>query len=789
MPTQRRPVGAESISPDASSASREIKTAIVPDDRSVAAAARTLWFGPVAPRLVLGFVPPDRDVSRTASAVRAAVPDDTAVVVVSSAGGLSAANPKGLYLTPENGGEGIVLQAFSGALLHAVSVHAVPLFGPDGLPAGRTTEDRVAAIEQALRDVAPPFPLDHRDTVALTFIDGVSASESPFLEAVYATGRFPLLFIGGSAGGALDFRKTEIADGRTCWTGHAVVVFLKLAPDKRYGVFKTQNFRRLPHRFTVLDGDPARRVVSSVIDPETLDISGFIDAICRTLRCAPADLETRLRRYTFAVDVDGELFVRSVARIDPAADRVTFYCDVQPGDVLHLVEATDFLDQTACDYAAFRAGKPPPLGGVLFDCVLRRLNNSTELARLDLFQGGPVAGFSTFGEVFGIDINQTLSALFFFDAPAGAADHDPWFAQFPIAFARFQLHFQKARHTRLSVLNRLRQGLIQHLVRHSGNDSLLGETVQRIGSCAERVAADDMAGVAAAVLEMHAAFRKAAEDGDAARAALTRREMDLRLAEERRQAAETRALLEARLQRARRLEALGRMAGGLAHEINNLLQPIIGLCELTLEDVPEGSLIADNLAQVIDAARRIHGLTQQVQVFGRSMKSVPHPVALSAALRDAVEVVRPQVPPTIVLRAALGAPAATVLADETHICEILASLVANAVDAIGGGAGEIVVGLDTGDGPGDALAAGTGAAPHAVWWVRDSGCGIAAEALDRVFDPFYTTKGVGEGVGLGLSAVHGLVGMWNGDIAADSVVGQGTTIRIRLPLLAGEGAG
>jgi len=756
-----------------------VKTLSTTSSAVTAEELRSLDFAGRSPSLLLGFVSPHADFATTARSLAAWVAPDTRLVLISTSGELCSSADGRLYCPAGASRDGLVLQAFSRDLIREVDVHAIPLHNED-IRSGDvrlSREQRVAEIEHDLSAVTPAFPLDFRDTVALTFIDGVSASEGYFMEAVYASGRFPLLFIGGSAGGKLDFSRTEIFAGSACRIDHAVVILIKLAPGKRYGVFKSQNFRPLAAAFTVLDADPVRRTVTSVIDPETLEVSGFIDAVCRKMGCSPNELEAKFVAHTFAIDIDGEMFVRSVARIDHAADRVEFYCGVNAGDVLHLVEATGFVERTEADYRNFLKGKPTPVGGLLNDCILRRLNNAAQLDRMNVFDDCPVAGFSTFGELFGIEINQTLSALFFFEDDPVNGFRDEWIDNFPIHYARFQLYFQKARHTRLSVLNRLRQRLIQNLITHTDDEALSGETVNRIGSCAEPVATDDVGLIAGTAVELHTAFRKATREREAVREALFRREMELRFAEERRVAAEARANLEAQLQHARRLEALGRMAGGLAHEINNMLQPIIGLCDMIRCDFPSESDGHANLSLVIDAARRIEGITSQVQLFGRSMSGDRHPISLPAVLRDAIDILRLLPPPRVEIRVVVGAEDIVIEADETQIVQILMNLVHNAVDAVdavGDEPGVIEIGLERSE-----TDPALGAA--AVLSVRDTGRGMDTETRERMFDPFFTTKPVGMGTGMGLSVVHGLVESWGGAIDVESVVDQGTTVRIRLP--------
>lgn len=757
---------------------------------------RLLAFDDGPPALVLGFVSPELPFAEIAEGLRSALDPQSKLVLVSTAGELCSGVPGGLY-HPGERQDGIVLQAFSRSLFADVSIHSVPLHSED-IRKGHirlTHEQRIDAIRQSLEAVEPAFPLDCHDTVALLFIDGLSASESFLMEAVYASGRFPVLFVGGSAGGALDFRQTWVHDGDRVLDNHAVIAFVRMAPDKRYGVFKSQNFRKAGPSFTILDCDPIRRTVTSVIDPDSLEVTAFIEALCQSLRCHSDELERLLVSHTFAVELDNGLFVRSVAGIDRAKGLVSFFCDVNAGDELFLLEATDFIEQTRNDFAAFLRDKPEPIGGLLNDCVLRRINNGPNLARMTVFDDLPVAGFSTFGEILGINVNQTLSALFFFaddgegELPVRNGFRDDYVARFPIHYGHFQNYFHRARDTRLRMLNRLRQTLLHDLVGRSDAPVTLYGRFKQIGAYTEQIATQASAPLNSAVDDLLEAVRQVTGEREAVAEVLSLREAELRLAEERRSAAETRMELEAQLREAQKLEALGCLAGGLAHEINNMLQPIIGLTELVMEDVPPDGQAQKNLARVIEAAQRAKRITQQVLAFSHSDAAGAGPLQLGSALRNIVEMVDVLIPRNVELVWRIPALPLLVRADETQMAQVLINLIRNATDAIGLSEGVIEVTLDAVQ----LDEATEGAWPHpagryAALSVRDSGCGMDAATLARIFDPFFTTKAVGHGTGLGLPVVHGIITGWGGTIFADSGIGRGTTMHILIPTTLAEPA-
>jgi len=418
-------------------------------------------------RLALLYVSPHVDFRQVTSAAQA-LAGCTPVIAVSTAGELCTLGNGGpLYKLAEGAWSSVVLQVFPADLLQAVSLHSIALPNEDirrGEPC-MPPEERVRRLTQALGSIHLPFAIDARDTVALTFVDGLSASENYLMEAVYKVGRFPCLFIGGSAGGTLEFRTTTLFDGRRVLENHAVVAFLKLAPERAYGVFKSQNFEKTGQSFVVIDAHPDKRQVATVLDPSTRRVCPFTEALARTLQVTPDRIMERLGGHTFGVEIEDALFVRSVSGLDVDSGTVSFFCDVNPGDTLLLLRATDFAEQTRRDLRAFLTDKPRPLGAILNDCILRRLNNSRHLADLAGLWSMPAAGFSTFGELFGINVNQTLSALVFFDASA-APVRDRFVDAFPIHYARFVSYFQVTRSgfNRMLVLNDLRSHIVDRLI-------------------------------------------------------------------------------------------------------------------------------------------------------------------------------------------------------------------------------------------------------------------------------------------------------------------------------------
>jgi hypothetical protein len=455
---------------------------VIETDGSLAAiSADDFLFGGQASVLAVAFVSPHLDFASVTDRLRR-LAGQTPVLAVSTAGELCAIGGGSLYRPTGDSWSSVVIQIFSPDLIAQASLHSIPLHNEDirkGSPT-LTQDQRVERIMGSLAEVKPPFALDAKDCLALTFVDGLSACENALMEAIYRCGRFPCLFIGGSAGGKFDFRNTYIHDGRRVVENHAVVAFIKLAPGKRYGALKSQNFRKTSHSFVIIDANPALRTVTAIYDPATGHAVPAVDAIAKVLGVPPGQLGDKLAGRTFGIELGGELFVRSVAAMDVEKGTISFFCDINPGDELLLLEATDFAEQSRRDMDAFLRGKPRPVAALLNDCILRRLNNADVLTRLNGAWPIPVAGFSTFGELFGINVNQTLTAIVFFDAGAEPFSDD-LVDSFPIHYARFVEYFIRSRLNRVEILNRIRSVLIGHLTDHLGAGDALArefETLQ-----------------------------------------------------------------------------------------------------------------------------------------------------------------------------------------------------------------------------------------------------------------------------------------------------------------------
>jgi PAS domain S-box-containing protein len=239
---------------------------------------------------------------------------------------------------------------------------------------------------------------------------------------------------------------------------------------------------------------------------------------------------------------------------------------------------------------------------------------------------------------------------------------------------------------------------------------------------------------------------------------------------------------EQNLRRSQKLEAIGVLAGGIAHDFNNILLGIVGHAELVLREAPLGERSRQDLERVLKAAGRGRELVQRILQFSRDAEVTRKPVHLGRALDEALQLLRATLPSTIEIRAELDARAPWVLSDETQIHQIVMNLAANAAHAMPSG-GVLAITLGPFEaGPEFARThPGVAAGPCARITVADTGAGMSPEVLERVLEPFFTTKPVGQGTGLGLSIVHGIVLAHRGVLEIESQPGHGTTVTITLP--------
>jgi len=238
--------------------------------------------------------------------------------------------------------------------------------------------------------------------------------------------------------------------------------------------------------------------------------------------------------------------------------------------------------------------------------------------------------------------------------------------------------------------------------------------------------------------------------------------------------------MQQQLLHSQKLEALGTLAGGIAHELNNTLVPILALAKTTARSLPENSRERGNLEIILQASERARDLVGRILAFSRKEAASRGAVDLADLTRSALKLLRASLPATIALEGRITT-VPPVMGDAGQLLQIVINLVTNAGQAIAGGLGTITV--ETAPAPLDADPS-SGAAVRLS--VSDTGCGMDEATTARLFEPFFTTKPVGEGTGLGLSVVHGIIRQHGGRIAVESRVGAGTRFDVYLPALGSE---
>jgi len=253
-----------------------------------------------------------------------------------------------------------------------------------------------------------------------------------------------------------------------------------------------------------------------------------------------------------------------------------------------------------------------------------------------------------------------------------------------------------------------------------------------------------------------------------------------------------RATLESQLRESQKMQAIGTMAGGIAHDFNNIISAILGNVVLARQDVPANSGAATSLGEIDKAGRRARDLVRQILTFSRNEPPRRVSLQLADVVNETLRLIRVTLPPQVTLQLELDPGTPSVMADATQIEQVLLNLCTNAIHAIGPHTGQIHIELTHSAGntpPGGALDAASGdgrhshlPGPHIRLSVSDTGCGMDAATLERVFEPFFTTKPVGQGTGLGLSVVHGILRAHAGEVQVRSSVGSGSEFTLYFPV-------
>jgi PAS domain S-box-containing protein len=241
---------------------------------------------------------------------------------------------------------------------------------------------------------------------------------------------------------------------------------------------------------------------------------------------------------------------------------------------------------------------------------------------------------------------------------------------------------------------------------------------------------------------------------------------------------------EERLRQAEKMESIGRLAGGLAHDFNNQLHALSGFATFVARDGGLAAQSRRDLLEIQNAADRMASLTHQLLTFSRQQVLAPETLDLNVAVADAQPMLQRLIGSNIEIRLELAPGPTWVRVDRAQLLQVLMNLAINARDAMPGGGGLVIrAGVrelraeELDERNGTAVEPGT----YAVLAVSDSGAGIAAEHLPHIFEPFYTTKDIGKGTGLGLATVHGIVRQSRGQILVETALGAGSTFTVLLP--------
>ena len=253
---------------------------------------------------------------------------------------------------------------------------------------------------------------------------------------------------------------------------------------------------------------------------------------------------------------------------------------------------------------------------------------------------------------------------------------------------------------------------------------------------------------------------------------------------EQKRAEQEKKVLQEQLIQAQKMEAIGTLAGGIAHDFNNILGAILGYAELVQDNIQPGSMATDDIKEVIKASHRAKELVQQILAFSRQAETHKIPLRPAVPVKESIKLLRSTLPTTIEIRQDIT-ETHPILADPTQIHQIMMNLCTNSYHAMEESGGNLFISLKNKTFSRQDLTGVPDVQPgnFVQLSVRDTGSGIASEIKERIFDPYFTTKAVGKGTGMGLATVHGIVKISGGFVACQSAIGEGTVFEINLPAL------
>ena len=242
---------------------------------------------------------------------------------------------------------------------------------------------------------------------------------------------------------------------------------------------------------------------------------------------------------------------------------------------------------------------------------------------------------------------------------------------------------------------------------------------------------------------------------------------------------------EKQLQQVMKLQAIGTLAGGIAHDFNNILFPIVGYTELTMDDIPKDSQARKNLEEVLKATNRAKGLVQQILTFSRQNGQELKSLKVQTLIKEALKLLRATIPSSIEIISSIDEECGLVRGDPTQIHQVIMNLCTNAYHALQDNSGKIEVYLKEANLSYEQSSERIGmkVGRHLELIVKDNGHGMTHQVMERIFDPYYTTKELGKGTGLGLSVIHGIIKNHGGDISVSSQPDVGSTFSVYLPII------